>query len=84
MNDKNVLKGAYEGIKFGPGKQREFSAAPTQRALYVQCTYIVRTAGTMYVQCTYIVRTVPAGKSTPNSAARSLKQAPHARSGSSF
>ena len=34
----------------------------TQRALYVQCTYIVRTVGTMYVQCTYIVRTVPAGK----------------------
>ena len=33
----------------------------TQRALYVQCTYIVRTVGTMYVQCTYIVRTVPAG-----------------------
>ena len=33
----------------------------SQRALYVQCTYIVRTVGTMYVQCTYIVRTVPAG-----------------------
>ena len=33
----------------------------TQRALYVQCRYIVRTVGTMYVQCTYIVRTVPAG-----------------------
>ena len=34
----------------------------TQRALDVQCTYIVRTVGTMYVQCTYIVRPVPAGK----------------------
>ena len=33
----------------------------SQRALYVQCTYIVHTVGTMYVQCTYIVRTVPAG-----------------------
>ena len=33
----------------------------SQRALYVQCTYIVRTVGTMYVQCTYIVCPVPAG-----------------------
>ena len=33
----------------------------TQRALYVQCTYIVRTLYQLYVQCTYIVRTVPAG-----------------------
>ena len=32
-----------------------------QRALYVQCTYIVRTLYQPYVQCTYIVRTVPAG-----------------------
>ena len=32
-----------------------------QRALYVQCTYIVRTLYQLYVQCTYIVRTVPAG-----------------------
>ena len=28
----------------------------TQRALYVQCTYIVRTVGTMYVHCTYSAR----------------------------
>ena len=29
MNDQPVLKGAFEGIKFGPGKYGEFSAAPT-------------------------------------------------------
>ena len=29
MNDENVLKGAYEGSKFGPGKHGEFSVAPT-------------------------------------------------------
>ena len=29
MNDEHVLKGAFEGIKFGPGKYGEFSAAPT-------------------------------------------------------
>ena len=34
---------------------------PSQRALDVQCTYIVRTMYQLYVQCTYIVRTVPAG-----------------------
>ena len=34
---------------------------PSQRALYVQCTYIVRTLYELYVQCTYIVRPVPAG-----------------------
>ena len=33
----------------------------SQRALYVQCTYIVCTLYQLYVQCTYIVRTVPAG-----------------------
>ena len=35
--------------------------AESQRALYVQCTYIVRTLCLLYVQCTYIVRTVTAG-----------------------
>ena len=30
--------------------------------LYVQCTYIVRALYQLYVQCTYIVRTVPAGR----------------------
>ena len=29
MNDKNVLKVAFESFKFGPGKYGEFSAAPT-------------------------------------------------------
>ena len=29
MNDENVLKGAFEGIKFGPGKYEEVSAAQT-------------------------------------------------------
>ena len=28
MNGNHVLKGAFEGFKFGPGEQREFSAAP--------------------------------------------------------
>ena len=28
MNDEHVLKGAFEGIKFVPGKHREFSVAP--------------------------------------------------------
>ena len=42
-------------------KKKKRHAFTSQRALYVQCTYIVRTVGTMYVQCTYIVRTVPAG-----------------------
>ena len=28
MNEEHVLKGAFEGIKFGPRKHREFSAVP--------------------------------------------------------
>ena len=27
INDEQVLKGAFEGIKFGPGKCGEFTAA---------------------------------------------------------
>ena len=37
-------------------KYRVTSQAVSQRALYVQCTYIVRTVGTMYVHCTYSAR----------------------------
>ena len=29
MNDEHFLKGAFEGITFGPVKYGEFSAAPT-------------------------------------------------------
>ena len=29
MNDEHVLKGAFEGIKFGPGIYSEFPDAPT-------------------------------------------------------
>ena len=29
MNDEHVLKGAFEGIKFGPYKDGQFSAAST-------------------------------------------------------
>ena len=29
MNDEHVLKGAFEGIEFAPGKYGEFSAAST-------------------------------------------------------
>ena len=29
MKEEHVLKDAFEGIKLGPGKYRQFSAAPT-------------------------------------------------------
>ena len=61
----NVWRGHFSTLstpKDDPSYDQEhFIYVNTQRALYVQCTYIVRTVGTMYVQCTYIVRTVPAG-----------------------
>ena len=58
MADKNKRK-----LKIIEGQVGRWVIWETaQRALYVQCTYIVRTAGTMYVQCTHIVRTVPAGR----------------------
>ena len=30
MNDEHVLKGAFEGTKFVPGKHKEYYAAPTK------------------------------------------------------
>ena len=49
------LRGGKHGVFEGGTR------VPAQRALYVQCMYIVRTLYQLYVQCTYIVRTVPAG-----------------------
>ena len=36
MNDEHVLKGAFEGIEFVPGKHREFSSAPAVDPTVVQ------------------------------------------------
>ena len=58
-NDESTLTPANIAIQTIFSRNRSGIA---QRALYVQCTYIVRTVGTLYVQCTYIVRPVPAGR----------------------